>query len=64
MQSVARFSNTVSNPNDITHVQIDDSQIIIISSDPLLACSELGTTPGEVNGLRVDGQPVDYIGFL
>jgi hypothetical protein len=71
VQSVARYSNTenlsaMSSANDITHVQVDDSQKIIIS-DPIVSLLRIGDDLwlciGEVNGLRVDGQPVDYIGF-
>ena len=70
VQSVARFSNTedlfLSSQNHINSTQVDDSQKIIIS-DPIVSLLRIGNDLwlciGEVNGLRVDGQPVDYISF-
>ena len=70
VQSIARFPNTenllLSSPNNITCVQVDNSQNIIIS-DPIASLlwigNDLWLCIREVNGLQVDGQPVDYISF-
>jgi hypothetical protein len=72
VQSVARFSTSnaenlsVSSQNEITHLQVDDTQKIIISdsiASLLRSGNVLWLCIGEVNGPHVDGQLVDYIVF-
>ena len=70
VQSVARFSNMedlfLSSQNHINSTQVDNLQKIIIS-DPIISLLQIGNDLwlciGEINGLQVDGQPVDYISY-
>ncbi|KAF8155913.1 hypothetical protein B0H34DRAFT_783589 [Crassisporium funariophilum] len=70
VQAIPRFVNTEkefhSSPKDVPQPHVKNSQKIIMS-DPIASLIRVENgfwlCLGEVNGLRVDGQPVDYISF-
>jgi hypothetical protein len=70
VQAVPRYVDTEKlfspHPNYAPQPEFDDSPSIVMS-DPIATLvrieNEFWLCLGEVSGLRVDGQPVDYVGF-
>jgi hypothetical protein len=67
VQAVTRFVDIEKSFNSsLNHIPVDNSQKTIMS-DPIATLvhvkNDFWLCLGEVNGLRIDGQPVDYVGF-